>query len=258
MRLTNVAALSLDLDDTLWAFAPAVSSAEAKLYQWLLQHAPATADVLLGPESLRLFRHNTAVARPDLSQDLTLLRRESIREVLRAAGEDPNLADEGYDVFYSARQHVTLFEDVLPALEWLSQRYPIAAVSNGNSDLGVIGIQHFFSATFVAADLGVAKPDPRIFRAAASALGVPPEQMLHVGDDIQLDVEGALSAGLQAAWLVRGEQSSTPDWPVRFAGSRLTLRNLRELCDFLNPDLRSKHADTGMRSRREFFDWPGR
>ena len=234
MCLTNVAALSLDLDDTLWAFAPAVSRAEAVLHQWLLQHAPATANVLTGPESLRHFRYNVEVAWPNLSHDPALLRRESIREVLREAGEDPRLCDVGYDVFYSERQRVVLFNDVLPALQWLSCRYPNAAISNGNSDLRAIGIQHFFRATFAAADFGAAKPDPRIFHAAASALSVSPGQMLHIGDDVQLDVEGALSAGLQAAWIVRTEQSDIPDWPARFSGSRLVLRNLHELCSLLN------------------------
>lgn len=236
MRLSNIAALSLDLDDTLWAFAPAVSRAEAVLHQWLLQHAPATAGVLSGPESLRHFRHNAAIARPDLSRDPAQLRRESIRDVLRTAGEDPSLGDDGYAVFYSARQRVTLFDDVLPALEWLSCRYPIAAVSNGNSDLEVIGIQHFFRATFVAANFGVAKPDPRIFHAAASALGVAPEQMLHVGDDMQLDVEAALSAGLQAAWLVRTKQTAISGSHASSSGPCLTLSNLHELCDVLGLD----------------------
>ncbi len=39
---------------------------------------------------------------------------------------------------------MVLFDDVLPALDWLSARYPIAAITNGNSDLDIIGLKHFF------------------------------------------------------------------------------------------------------------------
>lgn len=245
MCLTDVAALSLDLDDTLWAFSPAVRRAEEVLYQWLLKHAPATADILIGPETLRKYRHGTTIARPDLSHDLALQRHESIREVLRAAGEDPNLSDEAYDIFYSARQRVELFKDVLPALERLSSHYPIAAITNGNSNLKAIGIEHYFSVTFTAADFGVAKPDPRIFHAAASALGVSPNQMLHVGDDLQLDVRGAQSAGLQAAWLVRCEHLPLPSSSVLNPGSAFVVSDLNELCNVLSLDLQPKPICAG-------------
>lgn len=242
MCLTNVAALSLDLDDTLWAFAPAVRGAEEELYQWLLKQAPATADILIGPETLREYRHRTAIARPDL-HDLALQRHESIREVLRSAGEDPDLSDEAYDVFYSARQRVVLFDDVPPALEWLSSRYPIAAITNGNSNLKAIGIEQFFHVTVTAADFGYAKPDPRIFHAAASALGLSPNQILHVGDDLQLDVKGAQSAGLQAAWLVRSEHLPITNSSLPDPGAALLISDLAELCNVLTSDSGRKPTD---------------
>lgn len=52
-------------------------------------------------------------------------------------------------------------------------------------------------------DLGVAKPDPGIFREVAHRLELPPSRILHVGDRWELDVAGALDAGFGAA-LYRG------------------------------------------------------
>jgi putative hydrolase of the HAD superfamily len=46
--------------------------------------------------------------------------------------------------------------------------------------------------------LGVAKPDPRAFEATATALAVAPERVLHVGDSVHYDVDGAAAAGMQA------------------------------------------------------------
>ena len=49
-----------------------------------------------------------------------------------------------------------------------------------------------------SAVVGVAKPDPAIFRLALDALGVPADRsVLHVGDSLRYDVAGALAAGLQ-------------------------------------------------------------
>ncbi len=46
--------------------------------------------------------------------------------------------------------------------------------------------------------LGVGKPDPRVFRATIDALGVAPGRILHVGDSVHYDVEGAVAVGMQA------------------------------------------------------------
>lgn len=51
---------------------------------------------------------------------------------------------------------------------------------------------------FCSGELGVEKPDPRIFALACSALGVAPKDALHIGDSLRCDVEGARAAGLQA------------------------------------------------------------
>ena len=50
--------------------------------------------------------------------------------------------------------------------------------------------------------VGVAKPDPEIFRIALDALGVTAsENVLHVGDSLRYDVTGALAAGLRPVHL---------------------------------------------------------
>ena len=45
--------------------------------------------------------------------------------------------------------------------------------------------------------VGVAKPDPAIFTIALEACGVPPERVVHVGDTVGADVDGALAAGVR-------------------------------------------------------------
>jgi len=60
------------------------------------------------------------------------------------------------------------------------------------------GARDFFAATIYSMDVGHAKPRPEIFRTAVETLGLPPEQILHIGDNERTDVRGALDAGMRA------------------------------------------------------------
>lgn len=46
--------------------------------------------------------------------------------------------------------------------------------------------------------LGVGKPDPRMYLATLDALGLAAERVLHIGDSVHYDVDGAAAVGLQA------------------------------------------------------------
>ena len=160
-----------------------------------------------------MLRRAVVADRPDWAHDLSALRRETIRRALQAAGEDPALADPAFEVFFSERQRVDLFDDVLPALERLAARWPVVALSNGNADVHrVPGLGRHFHAAVSARDLGLAKPAPATYLAACGRAGAAPAAPLHVGDDAALDVDGALAAGLQAAWVRRpgGPDTGTP------------------------------------------------
>jgi putative hydrolase of the HAD superfamily len=147
--------------------------------------------------------------RPDWAHDLSALRRETLRRALAAAGDDPALAEPAFEVFFAERQRVELFDDVLPALGRLAARWPIVALSNGNADVQrVPGLGRHFHATLSARELGLAKPAAAAFMQACRRAGAEPARTLHVGDDPTLDVDGALDAGLHAAWVRR------PDLPA--------------------------------------------
>lgn len=223
-------ALTLDLDDTLWPIWPAIARAETVLHGWLTEHAPMTAS-RYDVASLRRLRDEVAQRNPQWSHDLTAIRLKSLRVALAECGDEPALAEEAFAVFFAERQRVDLFEDVLPALDRLASRYTLIALSNGNADLQQVGLARWFKASVSARGFGVGKPDVRIFREACRQAGAAPDQVLHVGDDLALDVEGALAAGLQAAWIVRPEVHPTPGEPP--AGTHHVVRDLAELAQRL-------------------------
>lgn len=228
LDLGKIRAVTLDLDDTLWPIWPIIERAEKVLHDWLTDHAPMTAALFSSPAALREIRAHIGANRPDLKNDMSALRRESIRLALYRAGEDPLLAEAAFDAFFAERQNVTLYDDALPALEFLAARYPLVSLSNGNADVHRVGLGRFFRAAISARDFGVGKPDPRIFLAAAGACEVQPEEVLHVGDDATLDALGALNAGMQAVWLNR----SGAQWPHE-QEPHVVVASLAQLCELL-------------------------
>ena len=226
----RVRAITLDLDDTLWPIWPAIARAERALQSWLEQHAAATAALCAVPGTLRELRNRMHLTRPDLLHDMSGLRRESIRMVLQRAGDDPALAEPAFEVFFAERHRVDLFDDALPALEWLSRRYPVVAVSNGNADVHRVGIGAHFHASISAHAFGAAKPDARIFHAAAQAAGVTAAEVLHIRDDPHLDGVGALGAGMQLAWVNRNDQT----WEHAPLAPHITVSDLTALCRALD------------------------
>jgi putative hydrolase of the HAD superfamily len=217
-------AITLDLDDTLWPMLPVLKHAERTLASWLGAHAPATA-AFLDPDTRVALREAVMADHPERAHDVGFLRLELLRRALARAGDDPSLAQPAFDVFFEARQQVSLFDDVLPVLERWSTKVPVVALTNGNADLHRIGLARFFKGVVSAHELGCAKPDPRAFHAACELAGVAPADTLHVGDDPALDVAGAEAAGLQAVWLLR------PELVERHAGHAAAARSVASLYD---------------------------
>ena len=228
LDISRIQAITLDLDDTLWPIWPTIAEAELRLQAWLGGQAPATAALFSSAKQRHLLREQAEGAWPQHHHDLSFMRQEMIRLGLLASGEDAGLAGAAFEVFFAARQDVTLFDDSLSALRRLSARWPVLALSNGNADVDRIGIGAYFCGSVSARDVGVAKPDARIFQAAASRLQVAPEAVLHVGDDESLDVLGALQAGMQTAWVNRSDKLWSFDQQPE-----LSVTSMTELCELL-------------------------
>lgn len=228
-RAPAIEALTLDLDDTLWPVWPAIERAEREMHAWLAQHAAPTA-ARFDVAALRRVRDAVALEHPQWGHDLTRMRIESVARALALAGDDAALAAPAFDVFAAARNRVELYPDARGALALLARRRPIVAVTNGNADLGAIGLAEFFTATVSARGFGVGKPDARIFHEACRLAGVRPGAVLHVGDDWALDVVGAHRAGLRSAWVRREGELDMPPGPAR---ADCVVRDLNQLAEWL-------------------------
>jgi putative hydrolase of the HAD superfamily len=112
-----------------------------------------------------------------------------------------------------ARDAFRLYPDVSGFLDYATERgLSLGLVTNGPSDLqrdkiDALGLSRHISAVVISGEHGVAKPQPAIFQLALDALAVDSEDTWYVGDSLDTDVTGALSAGMTALWLNRGPPS---------------------------------------------------
>ena len=159
----------------------------------------------------------------------------TIERALRDSGGDTALAEAAYAIFFNERNRVAFYPDALAALQRLSARVPLAALSNGNADLAAIGIAGHFRFQLGAREHGAAKPDAGIFHAACARLELEPGQVLHVGDDVEMDVVGAHRAGLRSCWINRADAAGdTQRWPRRDVQPDLAFPTLDALADWLD------------------------
>jgi putative hydrolase of the HAD superfamily len=230
MPLGAVRAICFDLDNTLWDVWPVIQRAEQAMYAFLAREYPKVASGNT-VETLRDARDRAALAFPDKRHDYTFLRLEALRQIARSFGYPEDMAQEAFDVFIAARNEVELYDDVLPALGRLAKRYRLFTASNGNADLARIGLAHHFERSVAARHVGALKPDPVVFCKVIEGTDLRIGEVVYVGDDPELDVEGARSAGMGAIWLNR----TGAQWPVDIAPPTNTVTSLTELSDLLIP-----------------------
>jgi putative hydrolase of the HAD superfamily len=222
-------ALSLDLDDTLWPIWPVIERAERALAEFLTERCPATARKYPIAE-MRALRERIALRHPEYAHDFTRQRKLSLAEALRSAGDDEMHMEDAFNAFYAARNRIEFYPDALEALDRLAARWPLVAITNGNADLGSIGIADRFAHALTAREAGHAKPDAPIFHAACARLSLAPAEVLHVGDDPLLDIVGAAGIGMRTCWINRrGEE-----WPASLPPPELEFTTLAGLADWLD------------------------
>jgi putative hydrolase of the HAD superfamily len=109
--------------------------------------------------------------------------------------------------------------DMLAKLEEIRRPgYRMGLVSNISlranlmkQDIEDLGLAPLLDATVFSSEVGVRKPDPRIFQEALNRLGADPATTVFVGDRLLDDVNGAHSVGMRAVQTRQFRQETNPD-----------------------------------------------
>lgn len=215
-----------DLDDTLWNFSKNSTVSLGKLYEISPILRKLFKDI---DEFIATYHSNNSLMWDLFSQGKVTtpqLKLERWRrtlatkqfEVLTAVCEE---LDRNYlDILAQGTEKI---EGVAEMLERLSKKYLIAILSNGfpatqYKKLHYSGLGKYVTRTIVSEEIGINKPDPKIFEYAISETGASGPYLM-VGDHPTTDVLGAMNAGWHAIWFnPSGKEFPLSDEEIREKG----------------------------------------
>ena len=215
-----------DLDDTLCDYAGARHRRLTIAFQDALAEIPADErpdlDALIA-RSIALGPHGDAHF-PDL---------------LRSCGvRDESAIARAQSWFRANRLHgLDLYADAADVLQAIRAQRPdrrLGVITNGPADVQREKVERLalgplLDLVLISGEVGVEKPDPRIFALALERLGSTAVEAVYVGDAPVFDIAGAVAAGIRAVWLNRAGTPFPPDLPRPHA----ELRELSELAGLL-------------------------
>lgn len=165
------------------------------------------------------------------------LNAERYAHPLRVIGV-PDADAIGARFWSEAMQRLPLGQRLMPyareVLEYLRPRYRLYILSNGFTELQArkmqsAGIAHYFDGVLLSEDIGVNKPNPAIFKHALRVAGVNATEALMIGDNFEVDIEGAQRVGIDqvyydVAHLALSEKRHSP--PTYTIDSLLELKDI--------------------------------
>lgn len=195
--------ITFDLDNTLWENDCVIQRAEQACYDFLCQQSPAL-EKHYSQGALMQLRQEMMTKSPHLAAQVTKVRKLSIQQALENIDHErtkiPDLVTEAFDVFFEARNQVTLFTHTLSLLEKLQSQYQLISITNGNSDLEKIGLKKYFAFSLSAETVGASKPRPNLFHAALHKGNANAQETIHIGDHPKDDIFGAQQLGIRTIW----------------------------------------------------------
>ncbi|WP_298443011.1 HAD-IA family hydrolase [uncultured Ferrimonas sp.] len=223
-RLQPFAAISFDLDDTLYDNKPVLIHAETLL----LRHLSSLGNVsqLGDPFWWMQQKQQLLQQQPQLAQCTTASRLATLKQGLAALqlSNSEQLATDAMAKFLHWRSDIHIAPAVIELLQDLAAQYPLAVITNGNANVRQFLPQIPFATVLAAGQDGPMKPDPTLFQRCCKQLNIAPAQLLHIGDHPDSDIAGAINAGCQAVWL-SPQYGGTP----RPAGSVLPTATISSL-----------------------------
>ncbi|MEM7199836.1 MAG: YjjG family noncanonical pyrimidine nucleotidase [Planctomycetota bacterium] len=206
-----------DIDGTLFDFERAQAEALRATFE--------SQGAAYRPEFLPEFQRINVAAwqefeRGAITQEQLRGRRfERLFEAVGSDLSDPEEFGERYLDQLSERGH--LLDGARELIESLHSRFSMAIITNGiprvqNARIDRSGLRGFFAAVVISGEVGVAKPDPRIFDMTLEQLGRPErDSVLMIGDSLTSDIRGAVGFGIDACWL-RPAHAAAEDHGARY------------------------------------------
>lgn len=201
--LRPIAAMTFDLDDTLYDNHPVISRTTKESHAFLQAYHPQLNQFSV--QQYQQLRDSLREQEPEIYHDVSEWRRRAVELAMLNVGMTAKDADKGsHEVmahFAYWRSQIEVPEETHITLAALAQRMPLVAITNGNAEPHLFGVDKYFKFILRAGLHGRAKPYHDMYHLAAEKLNLPLENILHVGDDLTTDVAGSVRCGMQACWI---------------------------------------------------------
>lgn len=195
-------AILFDLDDTLMN----LSMCEAEALRITLTNAPLKLNLEnMWSDIQNTYRSHSSVywkQRVTAGFSREQVIEYSLRDTLQVYDEDVTLASQLGVAFWKQFCQTPQFNpEAKETVLVLQEHYQIGVITNGYTQsqrgrLEAADLMSLLGCVVISEEVGIAKPDKRIFEIALSALGVTSDDVLYVGDSIQHDYEGCKNAGI--------------------------------------------------------------
>lgn len=165
------------------------------------------------------------------------LNAERYSHPLRVVGA-PDPEAIGAQFWDEAMKRLPLGSRLMPhakeILTYLRPKYKMYILSNGFTELQSrkmqsAGIAHYFDGMILSEDIGVNKPNPAIFTHALQVAGSTAEESLMIGDNYEVDIEGAQRVGIDQVFYNISKKDLNPEYPQ----PTFTITSLLELKEIL-------------------------
>lgn len=189
---------------------------------------------------------------PDDNRELADLRRlapdyrvRSWSNALKEHGvTDEPLALEMSEKFQSDRhRRHFVYPETFGVLDACAKDYRLGIITNGApgiqwEKINASGVRGYFEHIVVSGDVGVGKPDRKIFDIAMERFCAGPDKCLMIGDSLRSDIAGSRNAGIRCVRIDRQELSAEKftlgkAGPAPATRPDRTIRDLRELLPLL-------------------------
>ena len=218
----EIKAVLFDWDMTLGAALGSISTGErtSTLFRRLGMNYDSEAIVTAMAQRRQAIEQG-AVPDPLAPQTKEMLIRyyQQLLQLLDGAEASAQLCEQIYDEY--AHLPFVFYSDTLPAFQTLAaQAIQLGIITNHSSQIRSVieeKLQEFVRPEhiIISGELDLYKPDPPIFIEAAARLEMPVEQCLYVGDNLEVDAIGAVTAGGYACglWYDRSDRSAPEKFP---------------------------------------------
>lgn len=210
-------AITLDLDNTLYDNYPIITQAEKKSLIFLKKYHPALHKLEI--KDYYLSRAILLSEEPNIYHDVNHWRWKSLKNILLKKGltkYDALLgADKTMDIilYWRNKIHITAKTHII--LSALNTKWPLIAITNGNANPINFGLHKYFYDILIAGKNGRAKPYTDMFRLASKKFGMACKYILHIGDNLITDIQGAKYANMQTCWTYQYHNKSKQLYTIK-------------------------------------------